>query len=88
MFFDVAVVIAVVVVVVAAVVVAAATIAVAVVVVVVVAAFVVVAAAAAFALFNKPVNKTPHYGHQCRRTNVLSCHRCLINIGVEKMINI
>jgi len=23
--------------------------------------------------------------HQCRITTVLSCHRCLINTGVEKM---
>jgi hypothetical protein len=26
--------------------------------------------------------------HQCRKTTVLSCHRCLINTGVEKMNNI
>ncbi len=26
--------------------------------------------------------------HQCRKTTVLSYHRCLINTGVEKMNNI
>jgi hypothetical protein len=25
---------------------------------------------------------------QCRKTAVLSCHRCLINTGIEKMSNI
>jgi hypothetical protein len=23
--------------------------------------------------------------HQCRKTTVISCHRCLINTGIEKM---
>jgi hypothetical protein len=26
--------------------------------------------------------------HQCRETTVLTCHRCLINTGVENMNNI
>jgi len=26
-----------------------------------------------------------HIGHQCRKTTVISYHRCLINTGVEKM---
>ncbi len=26
--------------------------------------------------------------HQCNKTTVLSCYRCLINTGVEKMSNI
>ena len=26
--------------------------------------------------------------HQCRKTIVMSCHRCLINIGIVKMKNI
>ncbi len=30
-------------------------------------------------------NKTVCIRHQCRKTNVLSCHRCLINTGVEKL---
>jgi hypothetical protein len=30
------------------------------------------------------INKTAHIRHQCRKTAVLSCHRCLINTGVEK----
>jgi len=25
------------------------------------------------------------FGHQWKKTNLLSCHRCLINTGVEKM---
>jgi hypothetical protein len=29
-----------------------------------------------------------HIRHQCRKTTVLSRHRCLINTGVEKMNNI
>jgi hypothetical protein len=33
-------------------------------------------------------NGTAHIQHQCRKTTVLSCHRCLIKTGVEKMINI
>jgi len=28
--------------------------------------------------------KTVHNRHQCRKTTVLGCHRCLINTGVEK----
>ncbi len=30
-------------------------------------------------------NRTVHIRHQCRKTTVLGCHRCLINTGVEKM---
>jgi len=30
------------------------------------------------------INKTAHIRHQCRKTAVLSCHRCLINTIVEK----
>jgi hypothetical protein len=33
-------------------------------------------------------NGTAHIRHQCRKIAVLSCHRCLINSGVEKMNNI
>jgi hypothetical protein len=33
-------------------------------------------------------NKTSHIRHQCRKTTVLSCHRFLINTGVEKINNI
>jgi len=33
-------------------------------------------------------NATPCIRHQCRKTAVLSCHRFLINSGVEKMNNI
>ncbi len=29
-------------------------------------------------------NRTAHNWHQCRKTTVLSCHRCVINSGVEK----
>ncbi len=29
-------------------------------------------------------NGTVHNRYQCRKTAVLGCHRCLINIGVEK----
>ncbi len=29
-------------------------------------------------------NRTVHIRHQCRKTTVLSCHRCLINTGIEK----
>jgi hypothetical protein len=29
-------------------------------------------------------NRTANIRHQCRKTIVLSCHRCLINSGVEK----
>ncbi len=31
------------------------------------------------------LNRTVHTRHLCRKTVVLSCHRCLINTGVEKM---
>jgi hypothetical protein len=30
-------------------------------------------------------NRTAHIRHQSRKTTVLSCHRYLINTGVEKM---
>jgi hypothetical protein len=30
-------------------------------------------------------NRRAHNRHQCRETTVLSCHRCLIDTGVEKM---
>jgi hypothetical protein len=33
-------------------------------------------------------NGTARIRHQCRKTDVLSCHRFLINSGVEKMNNI
>jgi hypothetical protein len=33
-------------------------------------------------------NRTACIRHQCRRTTVLSSHRCIINTGVEKMNNI
>jgi hypothetical protein len=33
-------------------------------------------------------NRTAHIRHLCRIKTVLSCHRCLINTGVEKMFNI
>ncbi len=33
-------------------------------------------------------NGTTCIRHQCRKTAVTSCHRCLINSGVEKMNNI
>jgi len=33
-------------------------------------------------------NGTAHIRHQCRKTTVLSCHRCLIKTGVEKMNSI
>ncbi len=33
---------------------------------------------------NVTVNRTARIRHQCRKTTVLSCHRCLINTGVEK----
>jgi hypothetical protein len=35
-----------------------------------------------------PVNRTACFRHQCRKTTVLSFHRCLIYTGVEKMKNI
>jgi hypothetical protein len=31
--------------------------------------------------------KTKHFKHLCRKTVVLSCHRCLINTGVEQINN-
>jgi hypothetical protein len=31
---------------------------------------------------------TARIRHQCKKTIVMSCHRCLINTGVEKMNNI
>ncbi len=31
------------------------------------------------------LNRAAHIWHQCRKTSVLSCNRCLINNGVEKM---
>ncbi len=34
--------------------------------------------------FNKG-NRRAHIRHLCRKTAVLSCHRCLIDTGVEKM---
>jgi hypothetical protein len=33
-------------------------------------------------------NKTARMRHQCRKITVLSCHRCLIKTGVEKMNDI
>ncbi len=30
-------------------------------------------------------NRTTHNRQSCRKTMVLSCHRCLTNTGVEKM---
>jgi hypothetical protein len=33
-------------------------------------------------------NRTVHIEHQCRKTTVLSCHRCLMMTGVEKMNSI
>ncbi len=30
-------------------------------------------------------NRTQHIRHQCRKTTVLICHRCIINSGIEKM---
>jgi hypothetical protein len=36
-------------------------------------------------LHNKTVdNRTTRIRHQCKKTTVLSCHRCLINTGVKK----
>jgi hypothetical protein len=34
------------------------------------------------------LNGPAHNRQQCRKTTVLSCHRCVINIGVEKISNI
>jgi hypothetical protein len=36
-------------------------------------------------MFIKTENGTAHIRHQCRRKTVLSCHRCPIKTGVEKM---
>ncbi len=36
----------------------------------------------------KPFNRTACIRHQCRKTTVSRCHRCLINTGVEKINNI
>ncbi len=33
-------------------------------------------------------NRSTHIRHKCRKTTVLSCQRCLIKTGVEKMNNI
>ncbi len=33
-------------------------------------------------------NRTARIRHQCRKTAVSSCHRCLINTGVKKMSHI
>jgi hypothetical protein len=33
-------------------------------------------------------NRTARNTHLCMKTTVISCHRCLINTGVEKTINI
>jgi len=33
-------------------------------------------------------NRTVHIRHQFRKTTVLSCHRCLINTGAERVNNI
>ncbi len=35
--------------------------------------------------FEKVHNWRAHIRHQCRKTTVLCCHRCLINTGVEKL---
>ncbi len=31
-------------------------------------------------------NRRAHIRHQCRKTTLLGCHRCLINIGVEQNV--
>ncbi len=33
----------------------------------------------------KPFNRTACIRHQCRKTTVSRCHRCLINPGVKKL---
>ncbi len=38
----------------------------------------------AIAIFNDNYT-TPHIRHQCMKTPVLRCHRCLICTGVKKM---
>jgi hypothetical protein len=30
--------------------------------------------------WNQQLNRTVHIRHQCSKTNVLSCHRCLIGL--------
>jgi hypothetical protein len=30
------------------------------------------------------INDTARIRHQCRKTTVLKCHKCLINTGAEK----
>ncbi len=39
-------------------------------------------------VLNVGFNRTAHIRHHCGKTAILSCHRCLINTGVEKMNNI
>ncbi len=34
------------------------------------------------------LNRVAHIRHPCMKITVLSCHRCLIKTGVEKMKNI
>ncbi len=38
-----------------------------------------------FFIWLSKFNRTAHIRHQCKKTTVLSCHRCLINTGVGKM---
>jgi hypothetical protein len=38
--------------------------------------------------YKKSYNGIAHIRHLCRKTAALSCHRFLINYGVEKMNNI
>jgi hypothetical protein len=38
-------------------------------------------------MFKHDFNRTSCIRQQFRKTTVLSCHRCLINTGVEKMNN-
>ncbi len=42
-------------------------------------------AATIFRKLDHFINATVRIRHQCRKNTVLSCHRCLINSGVEKM---
>jgi hypothetical protein len=44
--------------------------------------------AAVFVVFVILANGTAQIRLQCRKTTFLSCHKCLINTGVEKMNNI
>ncbi len=39
-------------------------------------------------IYSDIFNRTAHIRQQCRKATVFSCHRCLINMGVEKMNNI